>query len=397
MKNSTKKLTLLFLLITLCLGVVRSQTKEELQKRKQKTEEELQLTNQLLNQTEKSRSAGLNKLLIIKKRISLREQLINEISQQINLLDQQINQKTEHIKTLENDLKQLKAEYARMIYFAYKNANNHDRLMFILAAEDFNQAYRRMKYFQQYAKYREKQARKIVVTQKNLLYETEQLKEQRNEKINLLSNKEREREHLNSERYKESAEITRLRRKAAQLQKKIEEKQRIMKQLENAIAELITREAKDNKTFKTLTANEELISQGFKSEKGNLNWPIDKGVVLREFGEHPHPVIKGVKVKNEGIDIGATQDAKVKSIFDGEVKKVIAVPGANMAVIVRHGHYLTLYSNLVNVRVKTGDKVTKGFYIGDVYYTKEEQSAVLHMRIYEETNVLNPKNWLTGM
>jgi len=395
--KSTKKVTLILLFVSLFFSIASSQTKQELQKRKQNTEKELRLTNQLLEQTEKSRSAGLNKLLIIKKRISLREQLINEISQQINLLDKRIDQKTERIKGLEKELKQLKEEYAKMIYFAYKNSNNHDRLMFILAAEDFNQAYRRMKYFQQYTKYREKQAQKIVVTQKNLQYETEQLKEQRKEKIELLSSKERERTNLNSEKYKERAEVTRLKRKEAQLQNKIEDQQRIMKQLENAIAELIAREAKGNNTFKTLTANEEIISQGFKNEKGKLSWPIENGVVLREFGEHPHPVIRGVKIKNEGIDIGATEDAKVKSIYDGQIKKVIAVPGANMAVIIRHGHYLTLYSNLVNVRVKTGDQVTKGYHIGDVYYTKEEKSAVVHIRIYEETNVLNPKNWLSGM
>ncbi|MCB2197343.1 MAG: peptidoglycan DD-metalloendopeptidase family protein [Bacteroidetes bacterium] len=377
--------------------IATAQTKDELQKKKQKTEEDLRLTNQLLQQTEKTKSAGLNKLLIIKKRISLREKLINEISQQINMLDNEIEQNTERIIKLENELKQLKQEYAKMIYFAYKNRNNYDRLMFILASEDFNQAYRRMKYFQQYTKYRKKQAEKILITQKNLEYETEQLKEQRNEKIMLLSSKEREKAHLSSEKVKENQEVARLKRKEQELRNKIRENQRVMKQLENAIAELIAREAKENKTYKTLSAEEELISQQFKSNRGRLIWPIDNGVIIREFGEHPHPVIKGVKIKNDGIDIGTNKDAKVKAVFEGEVKNVIAVPGANMAVIIRHGHYLTLYSNIVNVRVKPGDKVTKGYYIGDVYYTDNDEGSVLHLRVYEETKVLNPKNWLSGM
>lgn len=396
MRNSSTKILILFVLL---FGFVSAsaQTKEELQKKKQKTEEDLRLTNQLLQQTEKTKSAGLNKLLIIKKRISLREKLINEISQQINMLDDEIEQNSQRIIKLENELKQLKQEYAKMIYFAYKNRNNYDRLMFILASEDFNQAYRRMKYFQQYTKYRKKQAQKILITQKNLEYETEQLKEQRSDKIKLLSSKEREKAHLSSEKVKENQEVARLKRKEQELRNKIRENQRVMKQLENAIADLIAREAKENKTYKTLSADEELISQQFKSNRGKLIWPIDNGVIIREFGEHPHPVIKGVKIKNDGIDIGTNKDAKVKAVFAGEVKNVIAVPGANMAVIIRHGHYLTLYSNIVNVRVKPGDKVTKGYYIGDVYYTDNDEGSVLHLRVYEETKVLNPKNWLSGM
>ena len=129
-----------------------SQTRKELEERKSKTEEEITLTNKLLEETEKSKSAGLSKLLIIKKRIELREQLINDISKEIDILDKNINERNAKIIRLENELKQLKEEYAKMIYFAYKNRSSYDRLMFILSAEDFNQAYRRMKYFQQYTK-----------------------------------------------------------------------------------------------------------------------------------------------------------------------------------------------------------------------------------------------------
>ncbi|HSH51203.1 MAG TPA: hypothetical protein VK982_05725, partial [Bacteroidales bacterium] len=131
-----------------------SQTRQELEQRKQKTEKEIKLANELLQQTQKSRSAGLNKLLIIKKRIGLREQLIRDISKEINYLDQTIEEKNKRINQLESDLNKLKDEYAKMIYFAYKNRNHYDRLMFILASEDFNQAYRRIKYFEQYSKYR---------------------------------------------------------------------------------------------------------------------------------------------------------------------------------------------------------------------------------------------------
>lgn len=395
MKKRLFKNTISIVILLLVSSNVFSQTKEELSKRQLKTQESINITNQLLKQTEKSKSVGLNKLLIIKKRIDLRGRLIDEISQEIDLLEKEIEKNKNHISKLELELKDLKEEYAQMIYFAYKNRNNFDRMMFILAAEDFNQAYRRMRYFKEYTKYRKKQAQKIVVMQKNLEFETEQLQDKKNDKLRLLSNKEKEKAHLNNEKIRENSEIKRLKRRERELRKQIESNEKIMKQLKNAIADLIAREAKGNKAFKVLSANEEIVSQNFKSAKGQLKWPVENGIIIQEFGKHPHPLIKGVMINNEGIDIGTAKDSKVKTIFEGEVKTVFAVPGANMAVIVRHGHYLTLYSNIVNVRVKQGDKIGSNFYIGDVYYSENDKGSMLHLRIYEETNVLNPKNWLS--
>ncbi len=372
-----------------------SQTRTELEEKKKKTEEEIKLANELLDQTQKSRSAGFNKLLIIKKRISLREQLINDISNEVNHLNQSIEEKNKLINKLESELTKLKDEYAKMIYFAYKNRNNYDRLMFILASEDFNQAYRRIKYFQQYTKYRKKQASMIFATQKTLEYEIESLRSKKSEKLALLTRKEQEKLQLTNERARENREIANLRSKENKLRKELKAKEQVRQELEKAIAEIIAREAAKRK-LTALTASEEAISQGFKKSMGKLTWPISSGIIIRPFGEHDHPALKGIKMKNEGVDISTRKDSKVISIYEGEVKKVFAVPGANMAVIIRHGHFLTLYSNLVNIRVKQGDIVPQGFHIGDVYYNEnDDESSVLHLRIYEETKVLNPENWLS--
>jgi len=372
-----------------------SQTRQELEQRKQKTEEEIKLANELLQQTQESKSAGLNKLLILKKRISLREQLIRDITNEINHLDKTIEDKNKRINQLESDLNKLKNEYAKMIYFAYKNRNNYDRLMFILASEDFNQAYRRIKYFEQYSKYRRKQASLIFATQKTLEYEIESLQNKKNEKVELLTNKEQEKNHLRNERVRENREIAQLKTKENQLRKELKAKEKIREDLQKKIAEIIAREAARRK-LTTLSASEEAISEGFKNSMGELIWPIDNGIIIRPFGEIEHPILKGIKINNEGIDISTRKDSKVRSIYEGEVTQVFAVPGNNMAIIIRHGHFLTLYSNLVNVRVRKGDIIPKGYHIGDVYYNQEdEESSILHLRVYEETKVLNPEKWLS--
>jgi len=372
-----------------------SQTRQDLEQRKQKTENEIKLANELLQQTQESKSAGLNKLLILKKRISLREQLIRDITNEIHHLDKIIEDKNLKINQLESDLNKLKNEYAKMIYFAYKNRNNYDRLMFILSSEDFNQAYRRIKYFEQYSKYRRKQASLIFATQKTLEYEIESLKSKKNEQLELLTKKEQEKNHLRDERIRENREIARLKAKEAQLRRELKTKEKIKEDLQKKIEEIINREAAKRK-LTTLSASEEAISEGFRNSMGKLTWPIENGIIIRPFREIEHPVLKGIKINNEGVDISTRKDSKVKSIYEGEVTQVFAVPGNNMAIIIRHGHFLTLYSNLVNVRVRKGDFIPKGYYIGDVYYNQhDEESSILHLRVYEETKVLNPELWLS--
>jgi septal ring factor EnvC (AmiA/AmiB activator) len=390
-----KKISCLLFLIFILVYTAQSQKRQDLEKQKQKTESELKLSTQILSETERSKIEGINKILIIKKRISLREQLIQDISNQISNIEQQILEKSELIVKLENEIKLLKEEYAKLIYFAYKNRSNYDKMMFILAASDFNQAYRRIKYIQQYTDYRQKQAALIALKQKELEFEINELKDTKNEKILLLTSKEKEKLQLTSEQERENKEVANLKKREKELKKKIEEYKSSMKRLESEIADLIEKEAEELRRSKGTTAFDEVISSGFKNSRGKLDWPIDRGIIIREFGESNHPVLKGIVINNEGIDIKTTKDEKVKCIYDGTVKRVFAVPGANMAVIIRHGQYLTLYSNLVNVKVKPNEKVKKGQIIGDVYFTKDDDnSSVLHLRIYDEKQVLNPKLWL---
>ncbi|HSH51954.1 MAG TPA: peptidoglycan DD-metalloendopeptidase family protein, partial [Bacteroidales bacterium] len=220
-------------------------------------------------------------------------------------------------------------------------------------------------------------------------------KERKNEKLDLLTQKDQEKNQLSNEKIRENREIAQLKSKENQLRKELKTKEKIREELQNKIAEIIASEAAKRK-LTTLSASEEAISDGFRNSMGKLTWPIDDGIIIRSFGEIEHPVLKGIKINNEGIDINARKDSKVKAIYEGEVTQVFTVPGNNMAIIIRHGHFLTLYSNLVNVRVRKGDIIPKGYYIGDVYYNQaDEESSILHLRVYEETKVLNPEKWLS--
>ncbi len=389
-----KVLTLSFVFLILSISV-SAQDRENLEKKKQETEKEIAITNKLLEETAANRKSSYNRLLILKKRISLRSNLIQTLTAEVDLLDREIHGKKENINKLEKELKKLKEEYAKLIYFAYKNRNSYDRLLFVLSAEDFNQAYRRMKYLQQYTSYRRNQARKIFNTQKALEYEIDELQLMRSDKQEVLQKKLREKNLLNLEQTRESKDILALKRREDELRRKLNEKIRIKNKLEKEIAALIEREAAKNTFYKDLNDFEANIDSRFRQQKGSLPWPVEEGVIIENFGEHWHPVLKGVRVNNEGIDIKVSGSTAVRAIFDGEIKRVFAIPGANISVIIRHGHYLTVYSNLVNVRVKTGDKIQASELLGNVFTSPgDEESGVLHLRVYEENKKLDPALWI---
>jgi len=386
-----------FCLFLICVGFneIQAQSRKALEQKKKSVAQQIEVTNKLLQETEMNRKQGYNRLLIIKRRVALRKELVSTLRDELISIDNEVQDKSNVIKELEIKLEQLKAEYGRLVYFAYKNRSNYDKLMFILASDDFNQAYRRLKYLQQYSKYRREQAQKIVNTRKTLAYEVAELQEIRQNKQKMLAQKEREQHYLKQEQRKELAAVNSLKSKARELKADIIKANKIRAQIEAEIKALIAKEAEANSFYKKLSSEEAVVSQDFLNARGQLIWPVSEGVIIESFGEHAHPVLRGVKVNNEGIDIKVSRNFQVRSIFDGQVKKIFSIPGANTSVILRHGHYLTVYSNLSDVHVKMGDIIKRGTYIGDVFTMKNhEKNAILHFRIYEENKTLNPEQWI---
>jgi murein DD-endopeptidase MepM/ murein hydrolase activator NlpD len=113
-----------------------------------------------------------------------------------------------------------------------------------------------------------------------------------------------------------------------------------------------------------------------------LPWPVEKGVIVDHFGEHDHPVIKNVKVRNNGIDIATIMTAKARTVFEGDISKIFTIKGANTTVIIRHGNFYTVYHNLKNVNVHVGEKVNTKQYIGDVYYDAKAGETILHFEVW---------------
>lgn len=410
MLRRIKNFSLMFLMLALFAtnSLYSQDKKEKLKEEKERIEKEIQYTNKLLNETKRSKKNSLNQLIILNRKIKIREKLVSTINHEINNLDNKITNNKSEIKVLTGDLKKLKDQYAKMIYYAFKNKNAYNRLMFIFASEDFNQAYKRLKYFQQYSAYRRMQAKLIEKTQIELNDKTDQLKNQKLEKTSLLGEKAREIKQLKREKDEKNSTIKKLSGKEKELLSTLRTKKKEATKLEKAIENIIaaeiraaaerakkTNEAKKSKII-DLTSEEFELTNNFVENKGKLPWPSEKGIISSTFGEHKHPVLKKVKIKNNGIDILTSKGEMVRAIFNGTVISVRAISNTNTAIIIRHGEYFTVYSNLDKVFVKRGDKVQVKQEIGTVFTNPYDFKTELHFEIWKGKSLLNPAYWIVS-
>ena len=391
-----------YLLILSFIDSSIAQDKKVLQSDKKKIEEEIEYSTKLLAETKKSRKTSLNQLVLLKKQIKDRERLLQTMQKQVQAVDETIKLDEEIIGDLNTDLKKLKDEYAQMVYFAYKNRNSYNQLMFIFAARDFNQAYKRLKYFQQYSEYRKIQSQLIVKTRDELELIIKQLETNKQEKMQLLSSLIQEKEKLNQEKVMKSSTVQKLGKKEKQLLATIKQKEKASKKLQKEIEKIIAEEirlaaqksgTKNTSSF-ALTPAELKLSANFEMNKNKLPWPLERGVISEKFGEHPHPVLKNVTIQNKGVDFLTDKGAKARAVFEGEVTRVISIAGYNYVVMIRHGEFLTIYSNLVEVFVQKGDKITTGQEIGEVHSDTKEMKTELHFEMWKGKTLLNPSNWL---
>lgn len=405
----TSLLPIILFILFISPAIVNAQNrKDNLQEEKKQIEEEIVFTNKLLAETSLNKRSSMDGLVILQQNIRQRERLINNIKAEVVLLEKEIDETGKRIFSLTNELKKLKEEYAQMIYYAYRNRRSYDRLVFIFSSDDFNQAYRRIKYFQQYSTYRQTQAELITKTQSTLSDKEITLENQKAVKQGLLASEENERKVLEQQKSRVNLTIQDLGKQEKGLKASLRKKKKAVAELENAIEKIIAEEirlaaerAKANSASKTrsgfaLTPEELELSESFANNKGKLPWPTERGVVSSTFGEHQHPILPRVKIKNNGIDIITSSGEFARAVFGGEVTRVISVPNFNNVVIIRHGEYLTVYSNLDEVLVSKGQSVTTKQRIGRIYTDKSVNKTEMHFEVWKAKDLMNPTYWLAG-
>lgn len=389
------------LIALLFAGSVFGQTKEELEQRRDKLIKQIAYTNSLIKETQSNQKLTQNQLALLQEQIKLREELIFTINSELNDLGQEIKKNKAEIGALEHELAGLKKEYAKLIQFAYQNRSAYDKLMFVFASGDFNQAYKRLKYLQQYSSYRKRQAASIEEKRVQLEEVNKMLSIRKKAKERLLIDQTREKNKLFLDKSQQNKLLSNLKQQERKLKRELrkqeKDKEKLNQEIQRIIKEEIEAEKRKNQGVYALTPAAKELSNEFEANKGKLPWPVKQGVITSKFGKQRHPVLKQITIENNGIDISTNKGAQVLSIFHGEVVSVFTISGAGKSVMVNHGAYRVVYTNLQEVFVAKGSKIKVGDVIGKVL-TNTEQKTEAHIEIWKISNAgvnkENPENWL---
>jgi septal ring factor EnvC (AmiA/AmiB activator) len=371
-----------------------SQNKADLEAQRKKTLEEISYVDNLLKTTAKERTESLNEVRIIGKKLSLRESIISGMRNEIALLSDRLELNSLAIDMMESDLAGLKKDYARAVVNSYKTGKGNPELIYILSARDFNQGYKRLKYLQQVTKFRRREAEVILELKSQVETSKAKIQADLYRISDLKSKEEQQKLLLQREQNRSQRMVQSLSRNEKQLRRELDEKKRSAKKIEAEIAKLIAEERKKLKSVAE-TPEQKLIGENFAENKGRLPWPVERGLITSRFGVQNNPVLKYVKDENIGIEITSSGKMTARSVFTGVVAVVFSIQGENMSVIIRHGKYFSVYNNVINVRVKPGEKVETKQFIGDVYSDPvNNNNSVLRFMIYD-TKYQDPEAWIS--
>lgn len=425
-------LLILFLLFSAQLTF--AQSLKDLQEQKRIADREINSINEQLSATKLEKNSTLRQVALINSKIQKRKKVIENIDKQAIIVTRTIQVKTDTVYKLRKDIDTLKQSYANTLKHAYKMRNSNSVIALVFASSDLHQAIRRMKYLRSYSDFRIQQAKSIEGKQQELNSEIADLNSKKRSLEVLLADKNKELRKLDQDEKAYEKIAIQLKSKERDLTKEIQVRRNLSVRLSREINRLIAEEArkaaeaarresarkaaeaaklakkngnaKSNATSKPserteakvlpFTPEDRLIAGKFEANRGRLPWPVRQGEVVDGFGIHQHPFLKGVKIENKGVDISSNAGCDVYAIYDGEVSSIFPLPGANISVLVRHGYYITVYSNLSRVNVKVGQSVNAKQVLGVLANSEMGgEKPTLKFQIWKETTPQNPMLWLT--
>lgn len=397
------KFGVLFLILTSCFVSSFGGLRSDLTNRRKKLIREIKEVKALLADTKKEKTATLDEFKTLKAQIEKREELITTIKTEMDLIDSMVVHSQDTIELLRQDLERYKGDYGNMMRHAYRHRNANKRLLFVLSATNFNNAMRRWQYFVRYDQQRKNQIVLVGETQSNLNNKIASLSTKRNEQKKLLEENEAQQTELNGELEEIDQLLKQLKEKESEILADLKTKNIAKDRLTDAIDNAIRQDQEKAKaaakihnpkaSSKKLTATDKKNAKAFAKNKGKLPMPV-KGVITGKYGLQQHPTLKKVKIKNNGIDIKTRANSEVHTVFSGQVVNIFSIPGSQEAIMVKHGGYYTVYSNLKSVKVSKGQKIKKNNVIGIVGIDPKTKQSSLHFEVWKGNQHQNPAKWL---
>jgi len=410
-------LTLSFLLLVIHFPTQAQQSKKELEAERNRINKQIQAKNQELQATKSNRATLIANTNNLKSQLQVKQDSITLLETQLDSLSAQIMNRQAAITELEVELFQYEEGYNIILRALYRHRVQRNPLWFIFSTQQWLEAYHRWYYL----RYLENTLRQQLVVIKNksdqLQQENQLFAQDKDWKARLLSQLTQKKNILDLDLESNTDKAEDLRKKEKELQQSIARKERAKRSLNSKIEDVIRSQMTASRTASRTYSNTQSSSSSsssstsssssagnsnvdhskltskFAAQKGKLKRPV-KGSIVSRYGRQVHPEYEQVFVENNGIDFKTSTNASVVAVYEGEVVSVFAIPGSGSAVMIKHGDYFTIYSNLSKVTVKSGNSVKAGTGIGKT--AKETQSGQyqLHFELWKGKSKVNPEPWL---
>lgn len=403
---------------------VLGQNKRDLENKRKNLIREIELADKMLKKTTLSKAAALDRYVALQKQIERRESLINTIGAEIVEAQNAIDRTASVIDALTLDIQKMRADYGKMVRNAFRRKTLSNPLLYILSASSLNQAFRRWLFLRKYDRFRKTQAEAILATQSMLAHKITLLEESRKNQEELLAALQGQKTVLSTELVDKEKLLTTLKKDESRIRSELQQKQAAHEALNQAIERIIqaeisrkVEEARRPKTNPAATMNpaapttpavaesdatttsaadipDDSQTQSFRQHQGRLPWPVQGGVISRGFGRQKHPTLKNIEITNNGVDIRTDEASAVRAVYEGRVAGVQFIPGHDYTVILQHGNYYTVYSNLSETALSKGDKIAAGQTIGRVSSNPISGTTELHFELWYQKKRLNPASWI---
>ena len=376
------------------------QSKSELENQRKDLLNDIKKIEKKLLNTKQEKGFVLANAEDVNFKVKLQENLINNINDQLNLIVSEIDYNENKLRELNSRELSLKNELSKMILKSYKKRSDLNKIMFIFSSTSFAQAYKRIQYFKQYSNFQNKTINKIKSTTKEINITIKVLDSQKIDKQNLIKENKIIKKELSDEYVKLNGLIFNINKNQKEFVSQIKSKQKLSREIDRKINKLIAEaiaKSKKNQTSISLTAEAQLISKNFNTNKGKLPWPVSKGYVVLGFGKQPHPIVKTTTIQSNGVRIRTSKDIQARSIFNGVIYSIILSKNNTYTVLIQHGNFFTVYKNLSEIFISKGDKVSTKEFIGKIATDVSTQQTILSFSIFKDGTPQNPSSWIFKM
>ena len=391
---------IILLIIHLIASDISSQNKQDLEKQKRQIQNDIKKIELKLSNSSKQKDLIISNAEDVNYKIRLQQNLINNINNQLNLILDEIDRNEIKLSDLKKRELTLKEELSKMLLSAYKKKSNLNKLMFIFSSSSFQQAFKRIQYFKQYANFQKKTLTKIKINTNEIKNIIVVLDSQKINKRDLVDENEKIKRDLSNEYIQLNSLIAQVNKNQKKYSSEIKQKQKLSKEIDKKIKKLIEEalaKAKRKSGGFELTEEAQLISKNFKANKGKLPSPVIRGNVVLGFGKQPHPIVKTTTIQSNGVRIRTSSDVEARTIFDGEVYSIIKSKNNTHTILIQHGNFFTVYKNLSEIYVKKGDRLNTKDSIGKIATDSLNGQTILSFSIFNNGVPQNPKLWIYKM